>query len=148
MHMMKGNVGTGIMALPSAFNYSGLWVRVAAARPIRINANFTHVLHVTVCMPVAGKSRRGRRQGSQIPSTKSRQWHAQKLPKFVLACVLRRQQFSFKNKLKFTPPRVVTSKISLIGNMSFNLAILVWGGEEARLARQRWLGAVNSRRSW
>jgi len=71
MHMMKGNVGTGIMALPSAFNYSGLWVRVAAARPIRINANFTHVLHVTVCMPVAGKSRRGRRQGSQIPSTKS-----------------------------------------------------------------------------
>jgi len=28
MHLMKGNVGTGIMALPSAFKYGGLWVTV------------------------------------------------------------------------------------------------------------------------
>jgi len=28
MHLMKGNIGTGIMALPSAFNYGGLWVTV------------------------------------------------------------------------------------------------------------------------
>jgi len=28
MHLMKGNVGTGIMALPSAFKYGGLWVSI------------------------------------------------------------------------------------------------------------------------